>query len=639
MILNGDPNSPTLDRNYGTLVSWDDNADADNWAVTRAQFIPGDGLVVLEAQERLLRFLIDCCALVLHEVDMASVQDAPVLPEPVLKQEAEAAGFDSLAVMASEAPYRVPAKIDFNRIIALLAAWTSAAEDHIWSLREDPAYFASTLMEIKEHRLEMLPDMNGNVHPTLERFRQHILWERVIGVMIGSAYLMHESFAQLLAQPRLVQQLQQSCQGALQQFQVVVPASPPMRNLFWREPPPNKTTSHIAVQSRPAARRNIATELTFQFSMLWEDGQQIFLLRMTTAVDELERLIETEPEAKSLVSAHVAAFIGDLSIVAQCLAQIDLYQPWSSGFENHMVKYKDTVERAVDAEHAPMIKIQAAVQDNSLADATKLGTPTGGRFAYPCEKRPTKENTEALRQAERNLDAFWACVDRHMYVKAGDLTGTATQTLLLQPRIVQRTAQWVEPVMPGNGKGGKKGAAPANKTSSGSIGNPLSAFYFGVVEKPSQGRLTASSSRDKAKIKTKTKGMAAAAAASPTDDLAGLSLTDAEPVVQDTQPTMPVDARALKVFRTLFFNADVSSTPGEVPWRDFLHAMTSTGFQAEKLYGSVWQFRLTALDIERSIQFHEPHPRGKMTYEVARRVGRRLNRAYGWVSDMFVLKK
>ncbi|ERS96721.1 hypothetical protein HMPREF1624_06930 [Sporothrix schenckii ATCC 58251] len=268
MILNGDPNAPTLDRNYGTLVSWDDNADADNWAVTRAQFIPGDGLVVLEAQERLLRFLIDCCALVLHEVDMASVQDAPVLPEPVLKQEAEAAGFDSLAVMASEAPYRVPAKIDFNRIIALLAAWTSAAEDHIWSLREDPAYFASTLMEIKEHRLEMLPDMKGNVHPTLERFRQHILWERVIGVMIGSAYLMHESFAQLLAQPRLVQQLQQSCQGALQQFQVVVPASPPMRNLFWREPPPNKTTSHIAVQSRPAARRNIATELTFQFSML-----------------------------------------------------------------------------------------------------------------------------------------------------------------------------------------------------------------------------------------------------------------------------------------------------------------------------------------------------------------------------------
>ncbi|KIH89332.1 hypothetical protein SPBR_07237 [Sporothrix brasiliensis 5110] len=437
--------------------------------------------------------------------------------------------------------------------------------------------------------------------------------------------------------------VQDAAAASTKQFKVVVPASPPMRNLFWREPPPNKTTSHIAVQSRSAARSSVAAELTFQFSTLWEDGQQLFLLRMTTAVDELERLIETEPEAKSLVSAHVAAFIGDLSIVAQCLAQIDLYQPWSSGFENHMVRYKDTVERAVDAEHAPMARIQAAVQENSLADATRLGTPTGGRFAYPCEKRRTKENTEALRQAERNLDAFWACVDRHMYVKAGDLTGTATQTLLLQPRIMQRTAEWVETVTPGKGKGGKNEAAPANKTSSGSIGigNPLSAFYFGLVEKPSQGRLAASSSRDKAKIKikTKTKGMAAAAAASPTDDLAGPSLDDAEPVVQDTQPTVPVDARAIKVFRTLFFNADVTSTPGEVPWRDFLHAMTSTGFQAEKLYGSVWQFRPTALDVERSIQFHEPHPRGKMTYEVARRAGRRLNRAYGWVSDMFVLKK
>ncbi|KIH89333.1 hypothetical protein SPBR_07784 [Sporothrix brasiliensis 5110] len=59
MILNGDPDSPTMDRDYGTLVSWDDNEDADNWTFTRAQLIPGDGLVVLEAQERLLRFLID----------------------------------------------------------------------------------------------------------------------------------------------------------------------------------------------------------------------------------------------------------------------------------------------------------------------------------------------------------------------------------------------------------------------------------------------------------------------------------------------------------------------------------------------------------------------------------------------------
>ncbi|EGP83294.1 uncharacterized protein MYCGRDRAFT_96555 [Zymoseptoria tritici IPO323] len=62
----------------------------------------------------------------------------------------------------------------------------------------------------------------------------------------------------------------------------------------------------------------------------------------------------------------------------------------------------------------------------------------------------------------------------------------------------------------------------------------------------------------------------------------------------------------------------------------------ATGFEAEKLYGPVWNFRPTKLDVERSIQFHEPHPSGKIAYRVCRGHGRRLNRAYGWTGDNFV---
>jgi hypothetical protein len=39
------------------------------------------------------------------------------------------------------------------------------------------------------------------------------------------------------------------------------------------------------------------------------------------------------------------------------------------------------------------------------------------------------------------------------------------------------------------------------------------------------------------------------------------------------------------------------------------------------------------------IQFHEPHPKGKLQYRDARRYGRRLQRAYGWCGAMFVLKE
>lgn len=61
----------------------------------------------------------------------------------------------------------------------------------------------------------------------------------------------------------------------------------------------------------------------------------------------------------------------------------------------------------------------------------------------------------------------------------------------------------------------------------------------------------------------------------------------------DKQPTFKVDKAMLKVFNTLFFSPGQSGTPGEIPWIDFLRAMATTGFAAQKLYGSIWQFTPT----------------------------------------------
>lgn len=68
--------------------------------------------------------------------------------------------------------------------------------------------------------------------------------------------------------------------------------------------------------------------------------------------------------------------------------------------------------------------------------------------------------------------------------------------------------------------------------------------------------------------------------------------------------------------------------------------MSSAGFSIRKLYGSAWQFVPveTGAVAARPIQFHEPHPKGKLRFLVARNYGRRLGRAYGWYGGMFVLK-
>jgi hypothetical protein len=73
-----------------------------------------------------------------------------------------------------------------------------------------------------------------------------------------------------------------------------------------------------------------------------------------------------------------------------------------------------------------------------------------------------------------------------------------------------------------------------------------------------------------------------------------------------------------------------------------LYTMASIGFVPEKLYGSVWQFSPDPekLAVERSIQFHEPHGANtKILYRIARRYGRRLNRAYGWDGSSFALEE
>ena len=133
------------------------------------------------------------------------------------------------------------------------------------------------------------------------------------------------------------------------------------------------------------------------------------------------------------------------------------------------------------------------------------------------------------------------------------------------------------------------------------------------------------------KAKPKTRG-----ASHESSSVSGPSIAPSAKI--DNHATFKLKSRAFKVFKCLFYNPAQADLPGEVSWADFLFAMGATGFAPEKLFGSVWQFTPTGLDVERSIQFHEPHPVAKIPFRNARRIGRRLNRAFGWHGGMFVLE-
>jgi hypothetical protein len=303
-------------REYGKLLSWDDHPDAFDWMHTRRQFLPGEGLIVLEAQDRLLRFLVECCHQILCDIPVEELASPkfPVQPEPQLKSEKELNGFESLAGMAAEAPYRLPPKLDLDRIESVLAGRVSEAEDHIWALREDPSYFLDELMEVKEHRQENLKDTFGDTHPTLKTVHQETFWARICGTLSIEAFLHLEVFTELHAQAQALRRLHdkhasaispkkelpeefmaailkfrhyllEAVKGVQDQLKGGVVASPQWRSYFLREPPPDSTTPIIRVTQKPGVRMSdIEVQLLWILRTLWEDGKDLCKLAFVTLI-------------------------------------------------------------------------------------------------------------------------------------------------------------------------------------------------------------------------------------------------------------------------------------------------------------------------------------------------------------------
>ncbi|KAF5687759.1 hypothetical protein FCIRC_2199 [Fusarium circinatum] len=222
-----------------------------------------------------------------------------------------------------------------------------------------------------------------------------------------------------------------------------------------------------------------------------------------------------------------------------------------------------------------------------------------------------------MRRAEANLDIVWAKIDQITQKNVTGFENTMVYALLSGSRTLRRTPEWVEPI-----KSDSKAESITNRDL-WELNKPLSKLFLGEPTQEPKKFKPEVKSKTKVKTKRDPKELATPEEATP-------PAVEAEPATEATQPTFAVDAKALKVFRTLFFDPEVTSTPGLIPWNDFLYAMAATGFKIEKLYGSVWQFTPTQLDVERGIHFHEPHPMGKIHFETARQHGRRLTRAYGW---------
>ncbi|KAF2840650.1 hypothetical protein M501DRAFT_1023066 [Patellaria atrata CBS 101060] len=635
-FANADLRATHFDR-YGELISWDDHPDASQWLFTGRGVHPGHGLWILQVQERLYRFLVDCCKHIVHDIPAANLTNLnqSIQPEPP-SLSSNSDDFISLTITATEAPYRLPAHLNFRRLESLIEAKLSEAEDYIWSLREDLGYSASAILEWKEHRRETMLDTRGHRHPDFNPTPSTLFWNRVIVNVTSWAFSRVEIWGRLrdmvaelcrlqtvyaddispdkdLPEPyksallSFYFHLTQFVKGSIGSLKTGFIPSPPIRPCFVREPQEPHSTIIRMIRRTNLTKIKGREDLIWIFMTLF-DERQLHIAGLNTLMDELERLTESDNSIKDLVSPLVADFVSELALFSQCLYQIELYQPWAATLEHDLAENDENLKAEYVESQRP---IAGYVGYQLSPRIVELGTPAGDRFRYPIDKRRARQNVESMIAAEKQLDSFWNALDLQLN-GAGRISPRLKA--LLRQRMLHRTPEWQEPQ--------GKSSTSAVTEDEGTVLFPLSSLGFHVGE--DTGRYTFT----QFKVKPKTRG-----AAHPIQEAEKSDEVTPSP----RGHKFTVDKRAFKVFNTLFYTPTVSSQPGTIAWADFLYALAALGFTAEKLYGSVWQFHPTKLDVERSINIHEPHPSGKIPFTTAKRHGRRPNRAYGLHTESFVL--
>lgn len=662
----------TADKHTGLLPS----SQCPQHSLSKASFSSGDGLLVLEIQQRIWKFLRSCAREIIHDIPDELLQNAST--ESNQQSFAEEPSVDSLVAMTLEAPYRPPPQPSLTRINALVAAKRSAAADHIWMLRENPTYFADCIAEWKEHQPEMLLDIHGKKHAIHKAGLTPAFWNRVFKKLITESYLslaawdaisqqssnlqtslkQHSNMADdqelpektLITFNKLVSLLRLWTDDTIALLKSHVPPSPPMRDLWHRESmtsDPHSTKFRVAPNPRTDTDEDI--DRTFHiYQTLWDQNErQQFPVSLITLVDELGRMTDGDTKARGLQSSLVMGTIGDLGVASEVLRQLSLYRASAQTTENGASNQESNIgfnQHTTEWDEFKKMSWQGV-------DLAGLGSPTDGRFSYPVNNRRTRSNVGALRKAEQNLDAFWFAVDKHFAAQSTHshhphLPDEVMKILLAGNRSLQRTPEWEEPVK-SNGI-----SAPQQRVDHDY--NPLAGTYLqlrpkvprslhlpGASNLKTRGATVTVNGSEATKagaIRTEQPHIQQKSAQKPPQAPSIQKPPRAPPTKSEHQAVYTVDKRAKKVFNTLFFTQYSSDAPGDTTWPDFVHALQSTGLVPEKLYGSVWQFSPAEPDPDRGIQFHEPRPVPKIAFHMARRIGRRLTRAYGWHGHSFVLR-
>ncbi|KAL8690237.1 MAG: hypothetical protein Q9218_004275 [Villophora microphyllina] len=592
----------------------------------------GEGLLTLEIQQKKLSFLRSCAEIILQDLPLHDTSITLQLPPPTSSSHSDVrpsdSGWPSLSRQILEAPYRIPDQFNFGRLKCFVSAKRDEAVDHIWALREDPSYFQSCILEWSQHRQENILDVKGNTDPGLGK---DVFWESVLGDVVADAYLgflsWHHSckafdeFENLRhkygTSISLGDRLPEDFDVAIRHFdksvdellvtktvhyKLAMPSSPPLRNHFVR----SMHNNGVHVTSKSGSNTTPKSDnFLWLLERLWT-SDHVRLFGLHNLLDEIERKLREEKLSRERVSPWIARILSDLSVLAEIRRQVGILRPGHSCSRCQVDKEQWT--EFIDRMGPFQQVLQGCMVLFNFAGKT---TPLT-KFNYPSDKPMSAKVVKAMQEAERHLDHIWKEVD-NQFIEHGAADIHELLAAVLPKRGISRTPDWIEP-------------EEKPETHTHGIENVNARAALLDLEMRTEQTIESEASPLQPD-KVKTRGKVIVSKALPEE-------TVTEQLVEES-PQLFVSKRGFRVFSTLFHNSSREKPPGEVPWSEFLSAMASVGFGIRKLDGSAWVFEPLNDLFRRSIIFHEPHPSSTIPYQVARRHGRRLERAFGWTGSSF----
>lgn len=631
--------------NYAVLTEWASAAEALEAIQSGQSVHVNHSLQILHIQCGIMSLLTNFVLLMLGDKDVMTLP--PAVPEPMQLSDQDKA-FESMEIIAREAPYRLPSRLDLNRLQTLCNAKKSQAIDHAWALREDPAYFVLTMEQYREHCVEMVLDRDGNTHASASHYP---LYSRVVAQMIREAHhsvfvldhicqrfskvqdLWSENVKSITAGKELSLELheevvklrffiEQAVSEDITEVGMDFCGAPGLREHHYRtgNDDPDGRYFHVLLHEHDTNDVGLDRLLRLKGCLCDPQGREVFGTHVL--LDEIEHLMQTNARSKSFVSAHLIKRLSRISVYAECLHQLHQFQPWAHKIEADIEDRRIQLEiewHNLSKTWDKLYKHCKKFEDDK--QLYRSCCPLDGKFDYPASERPSRENVNKMRSAETALETFWMVADAH-WMRLIRTTPSALVKHIMGERNLVRTQPWAPPAATKTTKRKKKLQALTQQ-------NEAFSEHAHDVTKQVTGSFTKTTLPIRSK--TKTKGVTND---EHTDEAIPVPLVVPSPAPRNI---LKVDKRTLKVFRALFHTPDSPNQPGEVAWPDLLYAMISVGFGAEKLRSSSWQFTPPASIGERSIQLHEPHPVSKLPFVLARHYGRRLRIAYQWTTESFEL--